>query len=693
VYQLHGGTNAIKKTFVIAFLITVLIVSGLALVGVLHFGTVKAATPVAGIISSETWTAAGSPYVFTAPVGIPEGVTLTIEPGVTVTLGTYDLLVNGTLRAIGTTAAPINFDGSTTVQNSRGVEGGIEFTDLSTGWSEPTDSGCIIENAIFENTIISIESSPAINNCVINCPSYSGTAILVPSSEIQISSGSPTISNNRIIGYGEDSYLRGITCDADSPVISGNLISGWSANDIYVSAGSPVIQENVIINSGGSVTDINQGGGIALAWDCTPIIRDNTITNNAASGIIIRPTPEFPTPIILSNNIYGNPYNVYVCDAANINATYNWWGTTDTQAISQTIHDSTDDFTLGTVEFVPFLTELNPEAPAIPTFTITASAGAGGSISPSGSVSVVCGDDQTFTVTPNSGYQIASVLMDGVSATAPYTFVNVVADGHTISATFEEIPTSTPSPSPSPTPTPAPTPASTQISISVDAPSTDVGSAVNVNGHLSDSNGTPLQDKSVTLSYALADSDSWVPVGSGITDSAGEYGIQWVNTASGTFTLKAGWNGNGEYLGASATTTLSFLPYQNQQVFFVESDSAVSALAFNSTSSELSFTVSGPDGTAGYVKVTIAKSLVANAADIKVYLDGNQLNYDVTSNTDSWLLSFTYTHSTHNVMVSLATNEAGGTFLGNALILIAVVIAIAVAGAIGLIVWRKKKKT
>jgi hypothetical protein len=66
-----------------------------------------------------------------------------------------------------------------------------------------------------------------------------------------------------------------------------------------------------------------------------------------------------------------------------------------------------------------------------------------------------------------------------------------------------------------------------------------------------------------------------------------------VNTASGTFTLKAEWNGDNEYLRAFPTTMLSFLPYKNQQVFFVESNSTVAALAFNSTSSELSFTVNG----------------------------------------------------------------------------------------------------
>ena len=71
------------------------------------------------------------------------------------------------------------------------------------------------------------------------------------------------------------------------------------------------------------------------------------------------------------------------------------------------------------------------------THTIAASAGANGSISPSGSVTVTDGDDQTFTITAAAGYQIADVLVDGTSQGAPasYTFTNVTAD-HTISASF-----------------------------------------------------------------------------------------------------------------------------------------------------------------------------------------------------------------------------------------------------------------
>ena len=70
-------------------------------------------------------------------------------------------------------------------------------------------------------------------------------------------------------------------------------------------------------------------------------------------------------------------------------------------------------------------------------YTITASAGTGGSISPSGSVSVREDTDKTFTITPDSGYHISDVLVDGksVGAVTSYTFDNV-QKRHTIEAIF-----------------------------------------------------------------------------------------------------------------------------------------------------------------------------------------------------------------------------------------------------------------
>ena len=79
-----------------------------------------------------------------------------------------------------------------------------------------------------------------------------------------------------------------------------------------------------------------------------------------------------------------------------------------------------------------------------PTWTITASAGAHGSISPSGSVVVIQGASQAFTITPDPTYAVANVLVDGgsVGPVTSYTFTNVTA-AHTISATFKVAGTAT----------------------------------------------------------------------------------------------------------------------------------------------------------------------------------------------------------------------------------------------------------
>ena len=72
-------------------------------------------------------------------------------------------------------------------------------------------------------------------------------------------------------------------------------------------------------------------------------------------------------------------------------------------------------------------------------YTITATAGEGGSITPNGDVSVKEGASQTFAITANNGYEIADVLVDGssVGAVETYTFDEVKAN-HTISASFSK---------------------------------------------------------------------------------------------------------------------------------------------------------------------------------------------------------------------------------------------------------------
>jgi len=449
-------------------------------------------------------------------VGIPEGVTLTIEPGATVYLNDAYLLVNGTLRAQGTSTNKISLIcNGTSLGFWSGSIPTIQFraTNTSTSWNEQTNTGSIIENAIISSTqdshtISIINTSPKINNnTIINTGGQ--RAIWIEGT------AAPIISKNSIT-----SIFAGITISnsfsyrSEYPQIIDNIISGCDVG-IEVYSGSPIIEHNLIINNNGNKMSGN--GGIRVDGEATPVIRNNTIVKNSIAINILGS----PSPKIEFNNIYdNNEYSIYLYSGSksNVNAAYNWWGTTDASEINQTIYDFKRDFNLGIVTFVPFLTVLNPEAP---------------------------------------------------------------------------IAVSIPTTTPTPTPTPAPSP----------------------------------------------------------------------------------------------------IPVPGQSFFFVESDSTISELFFNSTSSELSFTVSGESGTAGYVKITIAKSLLSSVQNVKVYFDGSQLNVAITEDADSWLLSFTYMHSTHQVRISLATNAAGATFFSiEYWILIAVVIVIAVAGIVGLIVWRKKKK-
>lgn len=93
--------------------------------------------------------------------------------------------------------------------------------------------------------------------------------------------------------------------------------------------------------------------------------------------------------------------------------------------------------------FSPFAVVWKTEA-----HTITASAGEGGTIDPAGEVVVAEGTDQTFTITPDKGYEIAEVIVDGQAVdltdvvnedgTGTYTFEKIDGD-HSISITFEAI--------------------------------------------------------------------------------------------------------------------------------------------------------------------------------------------------------------------------------------------------------------
>jgi len=95
---------------------------------------------------------------------------------------------------------------------------------------------------------------------------------------------------------------------------------------------------------------------------------------------------------------------------------------------------------------------------AIMNFTLTVTQNVNGDISP-GTTNVNYGASQTFSITPNAGYSIASLTVDGssIQSLSSYTFNNV-KDSHSISATFTLTSPSTPTIAPTTTPTTTPGP-------------------------------------------------------------------------------------------------------------------------------------------------------------------------------------------------------------------------------------------
>jgi hypothetical protein len=230
------------------------------------------------------------------------------------------------------------------------------------------------------------------------------------------------------------------------------------------------------------------------------------------------------------------------------------------------------------------------------------------------------------------------------------------------------------------------------LNISVKSSTSYPSFSVQIDGYLT-LNGTGISDAPILLSYSVTGGKSWMDLTLIYTGSDGSYSATWLPSVTGNYLVKAIYEGDADTLGASSEiVNFAVMQLAENNLLSVSSNSTVTSLAFNSTTSELRFTVNGPSETTGYVKITIAKSLVTNAVNIKVYLDGNPLNYEVISNSNAWLLTFTYGHSSHQIRISLAASAATMTFLGIVLWIVIVSTPFVVVISICLLFYLKKRK-
>ena len=359
--------NMRKLAFTIIFIAVVL--AGLLLLNVGHAALYESGT----ISTSAEWTSANS-HTLTGNVVVAYGASLTIDPGVTVNLGIYQIIVNGQLYAQGTNSQRIVFSGTA---SSSAI---INFA--SPGMPST------ISNATFSSVAIGIQAgsitiggdyfSGASNLPIITVnngyAAVSGSVLnMISEDGIDVFGGSALITGNTIDGQGQ-CYGVFVAANAGATVNNNNIIDCftgvWAVGSTYIE------QNNVMNNAHDGVNSASASSTIefnAIAGNLCGVSGNGTIQYNTITGNSWGIWGPFPSGSISNNNIFNNlnstgyPQNIHLVNTNNIVAANNWWGTTDQASISQTIWDFTNDSAnLGVLTFEPVLSSPVTLAPNVP---------------------------------------------------------------------------------------------------------------------------------------------------------------------------------------------------------------------------------------------------------------------------------------------------------------------------------------
>jgi parallel beta-helix repeat protein len=279
------------------------------------------------------------------------------------------------------------------------------------------------------------------------------------------------------------------------------------------------------------------------------------------------------------------------------------------------------------------------------------------------------GPDQTILGSDGIGdtpYEIGVNNTDRYPLMLPYQ-----TPSPTPTPTPEPTPTPPPTPSPTPTPTPisipSPTPTPTPITLlpatialSIESSAEYSGFSAKISGTLT-AEGKGLPNAGVHFYVSVSGGTSWDALSFVNTDSDGKFTVAWRPSVTVNYLLNATWEGNTEYPATSTIVNFASTPYEEESVFSVTSNSTLSGLVFDSANTELRFIVSGPTETTGYVDVVIPKTLISDISSLKVCVDGSQLSFNSISQTDSWVISFTYQHSSHEISLNMSSGSSSSS--------------------------------
>jgi len=262
-----------------------------------------------------------------------------------------------------------------------------------------------------DDRIIELYVAPEVSNGVTYIPitaiskGFGGKVEWVPDSKgIIVSSGDAKI---------------GLQIDGDTAVLNGNVVS---ISPVYLKNGIPMIPLKVF-------TD---GLNAAITWDPS-----TQVITMSSSYVSFNPNLKWITVLYPEKDTI-NPSGVISVGSSD-SITFN----IIPNQLSKIKDVKVDGVSVGAVSTYTFsnvtLDHTIEATFTVPSFTINASTGTHGTISPSGAIAGTYDSSQTFTITPSYGYLIKDVKVDNqsVGPVSTYTFSNITSN-HTIYAEFEK---------------------------------------------------------------------------------------------------------------------------------------------------------------------------------------------------------------------------------------------------------------
>ncbi|MGY6650354.1 T9SS type A sorting domain-containing protein [Wenyingzhuangia sp. IMCC45574] len=333
-----------KKTTLLKLILTILFYNTL----------LNAQTSVGGGIFSDTvWTLENSPYTVTNDVVVFDNVKLTIEPGVIIEFDDSKEMEirGGNLQAIGNNTKKIIFKSSS--QNpSKGIWKGLRFVNRSS----LDNSKLEFVEISFANIAIDTKETQVFGSdpiwSISNSKFYmNDIAIDVDSSE-ENNFYNCIFDNNRI-AINSLNYSEVLNCVFENNEIGiGYVFDTLISKNIFRNnTGTALISFRATID--GNLLE-NNNTAIDIKLFTNSVVKNNIVINNNI-GFVVKGESNSPVNGFFNNCIYNNSlYNIKHENNIGLNLSNNFWNTTISSEIENTIYHAVDDIALGLIDFSSF---------------------------------------------------------------------------------------------------------------------------------------------------------------------------------------------------------------------------------------------------------------------------------------------------------------------------------------------------